>query len=174
MKELMTALIEAKVDPEKAEKALTSIENAISSRIEVAKMESYTEKIVPIEMETSGIRSEIRLLAEQMKLGFEKMHEEMNLRFEKMDQKMDFIRESLEKRIDATEKLILTTKDNLEKQIISTRENLELQIRANQETNQQKFLALENHLRFHEKLLYTIIGLMVTLSIAVVVKILLV
>ena len=134
MKELMTALIEAKVDPEKAEKALTSIENAISSRIEVAKMESYTEKIVPVEMETSGIRSEIRLLAEQMKLGFEKM-----------DQKMDFIRE-----------------------------NLELQIRANQETNQQKFLALENHLRFHEKLLYTIIGLMVTLSIAVVVKILLV
>ena len=134
MKELMTALIEAKVSPEKAEKALTSIENAISSRIEVAKMESYTEKIVPVEMETSGIRSEIRLLAEQMKLGFEKM-----------DQKMDFIRE-----------------------------NLELQIRANQETNQQKFLALENHLRFHEKLLYTIIGLMVTLSIAVVVKILLV
>ena len=152
MKELMTALIEAKVDPEKAEKALTSIENAISSRIEVAKMESYTEKIVPVEMETSGIRSEIRLLAEQMKLGFEKM-----------DQKMDFVREGLEKRIDATEKMI-----------IFTRENLEIQIRANQETNQQKFLALENHLRFHEKLLYTIIGLMVTLSIAVVVKILLV
>ena len=104
MKELMTALIEAKVDPEKAEKALTSIENAISSRIEVAKMESYTEKIVPIEMETSGIRSEIRLLAEQMKLGFEKMHEEMNLRFEKMDQKMDFIRENLELQIRSVEK----------------------------------------------------------------------
>ena len=148
----MTALIEAKVEPEKAEKALTSIENAISSRIEVAKMESYSEKIVPVEMETSGIRSEIRLLAEQMKLGFSKM-----------DQKMDFVREGLEKRIDATEKMI-----------IFTRENLEIQIRANQETNQQKFLALENHLRFHEKLLYTIIGLMVTLSIAVVVKILLV
>ncbi|MCP5512173.1 MAG: hypothetical protein H7A24_09850 [Leptospiraceae bacterium] len=104
MKELMTALIEAKVDPEKAEKALTSIENAISSRIEVAKMESYTEKIVPVEMETSGIRSEIRLLAEQMKLGFEKMHEEMNLRFEKMDQKMDFIRENLELQIRSVEK----------------------------------------------------------------------
>ncbi|MCB1145056.1 MAG: hypothetical protein KDK54_22620 [Leptospiraceae bacterium] len=93
MKELMTALIEAKVDPEKAEKALTSIENAISSRIEVAKMESYTEKIVPVEMESSGIRSEIRLLAEQMKLGFEKM-----------DQKMDFIRENLEIQIRSVEK----------------------------------------------------------------------
>ena len=134
MKELMTALIEAKVEPEKAEKALTSIENAISSRIEVAKMESYTEKIVPVEMETSGIRSEIRLLAEQMKLGFEKM-----------DQKMDFIRE-----------------------------NLEQQIQSEKEINQQRFLAMENHFKFHEKLLYTIIGLMVTLSIAVVVKILIV
>ena len=97
-------------------------------------MESYTEKIVPVEMETSGIRSEIRLLAEQMKLGFEKM-----------DQKMDFIRE-----------------------------NLEQQIKSEKEINQQRFLAMENHFKFHEKLLYTIIGLMVTLSIAVVVKILIV
>ena len=128
----MTALIEAKVEPEKAEKALTSIENAISSRIEVAKMESYTEKIVPVEMETSGIRSEIRLLAEQMKLGFEKMHEEMNLRFEKMDQKMDFIRESLEK------------------QITSTKENLELQIRY-----------VEKHMAFQQKLLWGILGVVI-------------
>ena len=135
----MTALIEAKVDPEKAEKALTSIENAISSRIEVAKMESYTEKIVPVEMETSGIRSEIRLLAEQMKLGFEKMHEEMNLRFEKMDQKMDFVREGLEKRIDATEKMI-----------IFTRENLEIQIRS-----------IEKHLAFQQKLLWGIFGVVI-------------
>ena len=116
MKELMTALIEAKVEPEKAEKALTSIENAISSRIEVAKMESYTEKIVPVEMETSGIRSEIRLLAEQMKLGFEKM-----------DQKMDFVREGLEKRIDATEKMIIFTRENLELQIRSVEKHLAFQ-----------------------------------------------
>ena len=58
-------------------------------------MESYTEKIVPVEMETSGIRSEVRLLAEQMKLGFEKM-----------DQKMDFIRENLEKQISFQQKLL--------------------------------------------------------------------
>ncbi|MCP5512707.1 MAG: hypothetical protein H7A24_12555 [Leptospiraceae bacterium] len=150
MKELMTALIEAKVDPEKAEKALTSIENAISSRIEVAKMESYTEKIVPVEMETSGIRAEIHTLAEGIKLGFDtvnlrfekmheemnlrfkQMHEEMNLRFEKMDQKMDFIRESLEK------------------QITSTKENLELQIRS-----------VEKHMAFQQKLLWGILGVVI-------------
>ena len=40
------------------EKALGSIENAISSRFKVAKMERYAEKIVPVEMETSGIRSD--------------------------------------------------------------------------------------------------------------------
>ena len=69
----------------------------------------------------------------------------MKERFEKMDQKMDFIRE-----------------------------NLEQQIKSEKEINQQRFLAMENHFKFHEKLLYTIIGLMVTLSIAVVVKILIV
>ncbi|MCP5510827.1 MAG: hypothetical protein H7A24_03055 [Leptospiraceae bacterium] len=37
-----------------------------------------------------------------------------------------------------------------------------------------RFLALENHLRFYEILLYTIIELMVTLLIAVVVRILLI
>ena len=42
----------------KVEKALGSIENAISSRFKVAKMERYAEKIVPVEMETSGIRSD--------------------------------------------------------------------------------------------------------------------
>ena len=69
----------------------------------------------------------------------------MKERFEKMDQKMDFIRE-----------------------------NLEQQIKSEKEINQQRFLAMENHFKFHEKLLYTIIGLMVSLSIAVVVKILMV
>ena len=61
-----------------------------------------TESIVPIQKENDGIRSEIRLLAETMKHGFEKM-----------DQKLDF------------------TRKNLEMQITSTRENLETQIKAN-------------------------------------------
>ena len=117
------------------------------------------ENIYPIHRETDGIRSEIRILAETMQNGFTLMrerfkqmddrflnlHKEMNLRFEKMDQKMDFIRE-----------------------------NLEQQIKSEKEINQQRFLAMENHFKFHEKLLYTIIGLMVSLSIAVVVKILMV
>jgi hypothetical protein len=61
-----------------------------------------TESIAPIQKENDGIRSEIRLLAETMKHGFEKM-----------DQKLDF------------------TRKNLEMQITSTRENLETQIKAN-------------------------------------------
>ena len=61
-----------------------------------------TESITPIQKENDGIRSEIRLLAETMKHGFEKM-----------DQKLEF------------------TRKNLELQIASTRENLETQIKAN-------------------------------------------
>ena len=121
------------------------------------------EDIYPIHRETDGIRSEIRILAETMQNGFTLMKE----RFEKMDQKMDFIRENLEQQIQAS-------RVNLEQQIQSSRENLEQQIKSEKEINQQRFLAMENHFKFHEKLLYTIIGLMVTLSIAVVVKILIV
>jgi phosphoglycerate-specific signal transduction histidine kinase len=68
-----------------------------------------TESIVPIQKENEGIRSEIRLLAETMKHGFEKM-----------DQKLDFTRKNLEMQIASTHQ-----------QIASTRENLETQIKAN-------------------------------------------
>ncbi|MCP5513580.1 MAG: hypothetical protein H7A24_16950 [Leptospiraceae bacterium] len=139
------------------------MENWIDFKINTQETKIMKEDIYPIHRETDGIRSEIRILAETMQNGFtlmkerfEKMDQKMNLGFEKMDQKMDFIRE------------------NLEQQIQSSKENLEQQIKSEKEINQQRFLAMENHFKFHEKLLYTIIGLMVTLSIAVVVKILMV
>jgi hypothetical protein len=72
-----------------------------------------TESIALIQKENDGIRSEIRLLAETMKHGFEKM-----------DQKLEFTRKNLEMEITSTRK-------NLELQIASSRENLETQIKAN-------------------------------------------
>ncbi|MCB1144671.1 MAG: hypothetical protein KDK54_20625, partial [Leptospiraceae bacterium] len=153
---------------------LTEMENWIDFKINTQETKIMKEDIYPIHRETDGIRSEIRILAETMQNGFtlmkerfEKMDQKMNLGFEKMDQKMDFIRENLEQQIQSS-------RENLEQQIKSSRENLEQQIKSEKEINQQRFLAMENHFKFHEKLLYTIIGLMVTLSIAVVVKILLV
>ena len=84
------------------ESVLTDFENWIDSKVVRSEQKMMTESIVPIQKENEGIRSEIRLLAETMKHGFEKM-----------DQKLDF------------------TRKNLEMQISSTRENLETQIKAN-------------------------------------------
>ena len=170
MKTFIYALTRTPISEKEAESLLTEMENWIDFKINTQETKIMKEDIYPIHRETDGIRSEIRILAETMQNGFTLMkerfklmddrflnlHKEMNLRFEKMDQKMDFIRE------------------NLEQQIQSSKENLEQQIKSEKEINQQRFLAMENHFKFHEKLLYTIIGLMVSLSIAVVVKILMV
>ncbi|MCP5511441.1 MAG: hypothetical protein H7A24_06145 [Leptospiraceae bacterium] len=159
MKTFIYALTRTPISEKEAESLLTEMENWIDFKINTQETKIMKEDIYPIHRETDGIRSEIRILAETMQNGFTLMkerfkqmddrflnlHKEMNLRFEKMDQKMDFIRE-----------------------------NLEQQIKSEKEINQQRFLAMENHFKFHEKLLYTIIGLMVSLSIAVVVKILMV
>ena len=163
MKTFIYALTRTPISEKEAESLLTEMENWIDFKINTQETKIMKEDIYPIHRETDGIRSEIRILAETMQNGFTLMKE----RFEKMDQKMDFIRENLEQQIQAS-------RVNLEQQIQSSRENLEQQIKTEKEINQQRFLAMENHFKFHEKLLYTIIGLMVTLSIAVVVKILMV
>jgi acetaldehyde dehydrogenase (acetylating) len=102
MKNLILALNKANLSDSDMESVLTDFENWIESKVVRSEQKMMTESIVPIQKENDGIRSEIRLLAETMKHGFEKM-----------DQKLDF------------------TRKNLEMQITSTRENLEIQIKAN-------------------------------------------
>jgi len=102
MKNLILALNKANLSDSDMESVLTDFENWIDSKVVRSEQKMMTESIVPIQKENEGIRSEIRLLAETMKHGFEKM-----------DQKLDF------------------TRKNLEMQISSTRENLETQIKAN-------------------------------------------
>jgi len=102
MKNLILALNRANLSDSDIESVLTDFENWIDSKVVRSEQKMMTESIVPIQKENEGIRSEIRLLAETMKHGFDKM-----------DQKLDF------------------TRKNLEMQISSTRENLETQIKAN-------------------------------------------
>ncbi len=102
MKNLILALNRANLSDSDIESVLTDFENWIDSRVIRSEQKMMTESIVPMQKENEGIRSEVRLLAETMKHGFEKM-----------DQKLDF------------------TRKNLEMQISSTRENLETQIKAN-------------------------------------------
>jgi hypothetical protein len=102
MKNLILALNRANLSESDIESVLTNFEIWIESKVTRSEQKMMTESIVPIQKENEGIRSEIRLLAETMKHGFEKM-----------DQKLEF------------------TRKNLELQIASTRENLETQIKAN-------------------------------------------
>jgi hypothetical protein len=120
MKNLILALNKANLSDSDMESVLTDFENWIDSKVVRSEQKMMTESIVPIQKETDGIRSEIRLLAETMKHGFAIMEE----RFQKMDQKLEFTRKNLEMEITSTRK-------NLELQIASSRENLETQIKAN-------------------------------------------
>ena len=127
MKNLILALNRANLSDSDIESVLTDFENWIDSRVVRSELKMRTESIAPIQKETEGIRSEIRMLAETMKHGFaimeerfQKMDQKSEERFLRMDQKLEFTRKNLEIQIASTQQ-----------QIASTRENLETQIKAN-------------------------------------------
>jgi prophage antirepressor-like protein len=88
---------------------LTEFENWVDSKVLQSEQKIMNQFITPIQKETDGIRSEIRMLAETMKHGFEKMDQKWEERFLRMNQKIDFTRDNLENQIKANEK-------NMEKQ----------------------------------------------------------
>jgi len=104
MKNLILALNKANLSDSDMESVLTDFENWIDSRVVRSEQKMMTESIVPIQKETDGIRSEIRLLAETMKHGFEKMDQKWEERYQRIDQKLDFTRENLETQIKANDK----------------------------------------------------------------------
>jgi hypothetical protein len=104
MKNLILALNRANLTDSDIESVLTDFENWIESRVVRSEQKMMTESIVPIQRENEGIRSEIRLLAETMKHGFEKMDQKWEERFQRIDQKLDFTRENLETQIKANDK----------------------------------------------------------------------
>ncbi len=109
MKNLILALNKANLTEEGMESVLTEFEIWVDSKVLRSEQKIMNQFIVPIQKETDGIRSEIRILAETMKNGFEKMDQKWEERFLRMNQKIDFTRENLENQIKANEK-------NMEKQ----------------------------------------------------------
>jgi hypothetical protein len=95
---------------------LVEFEIWVDSKVLQSEQKIMNQFIVPIQKETDGIRSEIRILAETMKNGFVliderfiKIDQKWEERFLRMNQKIDFTRENLENQIKANEK-------NMEKQ----------------------------------------------------------
>jgi hypothetical protein len=106
MKTLLNVLTKIPISKKEAESVLTELDYLIESKVNKAESKMIKETIQPILKENDGIRSEIRLLTETMKHGFDLVNE----RFEKMDQKMDFIRENLEIQIK-------TNKESIDRQL---------------------------------------------------------
>ena len=160
MKNLILALNRANLSDSDIESVLTDFENFIDSRVVRSKQKMMTESIVPIQKETEGIRSEIRMLAETMKHGFEKSEQKWEERFQKMDQKLDFTRKSLELQLSST-------RENLELQINSNRENLENQINSNRENLETQIKAMEKNMEkqfsFQQKLLWAVLSVVLGL-----------
>jgi hypothetical protein len=110
MKNLILTLNRANLTESDLETVLTEFDIWVDSKVQRSEQKIMSQFIVPIQKETEGIRGELRILAETMKTGYEKL-----------DQKLDF------------------TKKNLELQINSNRENLETQIKAIEKNMEKQF-----------------------------------
>ena len=138
MKNLILTLNRGNLTESDLETVLTEFDIWVDSKVQRSEQKIMSQFIVPIQKETEGIRSEIRMLAETMKTGYEKL-----------DQKLDFTRKSLELQIS-------TTRENLELQINSNRENLENQIKANERNMEKQF-------SFQQKLLWAVLSVVLGL-----------
>ena len=167
MKNLILILYKANLTESDLEIILTDFEIWVDSKVVRSEQKIMSQFIVPIQKETEGIRSEIRMLAETMKHGFalmeerfQKMDQKWEERFQKMDQKLDFTRKSLELQLSST-------RENLELQINSNRENLENQINSNRENLETQIKAMEKNMEkqfsFQQKLLWAVLSVVLGL-----------
>ncbi len=109
MEALREALKSAKVKPELANKAVSELETFILAKTKESSNSSYMEKIFPIEKENLGIRAEILILSENMKLGFqatEKQIQAVERHVLALEKSIDKRFEGVDKRIDFQTKLL--------------------------------------------------------------------
>jgi len=152
MRNLIFALNRANLTESDLETVLTEFDIWIDSKVLRSEQKIMSQFIAPIQRETDGIRSELRILSETMKYGFALIEE----RF----QKLEFTRENLEKQITSN-------KENLEIQIASNRESLERQIVSNKENLENQIKALEKNMEkqfsFQQKLLWAVLSVVLGL-----------
>jgi hypothetical protein len=156
MRNLIFALNRANLTELDLETVLTEFDIWIDSKVLRSEQKIMSQFIAPIQKETDGIRSELRILSETIKYGFALVEE----RFQKLDQKLDFTRENLERQI-------ASNRESLERQIASNRENLEIQIVSNKENLENQIKALEKNMEkqfsFQQKLLWAVLSVVLGL-----------
>ena len=139
MIQLYTALIHANIPELEAKNVLTELENTIHNDIERELLQMNISTINPIVREQDGIRSDIRQLSIKLENEVEALNTKIDTEVEKLNTKIDTVAERLNAKIDAVE-------DRLNAKIDSVEANLT-----------SKF-------KFHDKLLWTIISLLIALS----------
>jgi hypothetical protein len=145
MRNLIFALNRANLTESDLETVLTEFDIWVDSKVLRSEHKIMSQFIAPIQKETDGIRSELRILSETIKYGFALVEE----RFQKLDQKLDFTRENLERQI-------VSNRESLERQIASNRENLENQIKALEKNMEKQF-------SFQQKLLWAVLSVVLGL-----------
>ncbi len=145
MRNLIFALNRANLTESDLETVLTEFDIWVDSKVLRSEQKIMSQFIAPIQKETDGIRSELRILSETIKYGFALVEE----RFQKLDQKLDFTRENLERQI-------ASNRENLEIQIVSNKENLENQIKALEKNMEKQF-------SFQQKLLWAVLSVVLGL-----------
>ena len=135
MIQLYTALIHAQIPELDAKNVLTELETAIHTKVERELLQMNLSTINPIIREQDGIRNEVH----------------------RLNDKIDVVEERLNSKIDAVEERLNAKIDSFEERLESKIEAVNIKIDFVEAKMDSKF-------QFHDKLLWTIISLLIALS----------
>jgi uncharacterized protein YicC (UPF0701 family) len=150
MIQLYTALIHANIPELEAKNVLTELENTIHNDIERELLQMNVSTINPIVREQDGIRSDIRQLSITLENEVEALNTKIHTEIEKLNTKIDTGLEKLNTKIDTVEERLNAKIDAVEDRLNAKIDSVE----AN----------LTSKFKFHDKLLWTIISLLIALS----------
>ena len=157
MIQLYTALIRANIPELEAKNVLTELENTIHTEVEREILTMNLSTITPIVREQDGIRNEIHRLSDKIDTVEERLNVKIDVVEERLNVKIDAVEERLNTKIDAVEERLTSKIDQLDNKIDAVEERLSVKIDFVEAKMDTKF-------QFHDKLLGTIIGLLITLS----------
>ena len=150
MIQLYTALIHAHIPELEAKNVLTELENTIHNDIERELLQMNISTINPIVREQDGIRSDIRQLSITLENEVEALNTKIDTGLERLDTKIDTVAEKLNAKIDSVAERLNAKIDAVEERLNAKIDSVE----AN----------LTSKFKFHDKLLWTIISLLIALS----------
>ena len=172
MIQLFTALMHANIPELEAKNVLTELENTIHNEVEREFLQMNVSTIHPIVREQDGIRNDIRQLSDKLEHEVERLNTKIEFEVERLNTKIEFEVERLNTKIEFEVERLNTKIDSVEERlnnkIDSVEERLNNKIEYEADRLNTKIDSVEERLNakflFHDKLLWTIIGLLIALS----------